>query len=346
MNYTTNYHLPQWVESDRILMEDFNEAMSGIDTALTGLEQSAGQAQGQVKADVLDRMRRGGYDLYQVAGRGARADLFQFAAKGMVINGLHTAEELARVGQGVHRSNGGIQIGPDTGLTLDKLNAAAYDWIVGEADNIAASATASVKFHSSFRGTITRLNVWYHRTCVSATGQLPLYVQLYDQDTGSRIYRSSMITGKVMSAVDTTDTLSVSVPIEANRHYRLELYTSGDLFSGTIGFGTMGTDALTGQATAQAISEGSVTDQLTLESPADQAVAVVHYSGGSQAPTVTLGGQTMAAKSPKSATALDGTSCTELEFHLNGNFSGEQTLITRIQSSTDMILHDTGAYFI
>ena len=35
MNYTTNYHLPQWVESDRIMMEDFNEAMADIDQGLT-----------------------------------------------------------------------------------------------------------------------------------------------------------------------------------------------------------------------------------------------------------------------------------------------------------------------
>lgn len=34
MNYTTNYHLPQWVESDRILMEDFNGAMTNIDQGL------------------------------------------------------------------------------------------------------------------------------------------------------------------------------------------------------------------------------------------------------------------------------------------------------------------------
>ncbi len=34
MNYTTNYHLPQWVETDRIMMEDFNQAMAGIDQAL------------------------------------------------------------------------------------------------------------------------------------------------------------------------------------------------------------------------------------------------------------------------------------------------------------------------
>lgn len=35
MNYTTNYHLPQWVESDRILMEDFNDAMEAIDEGLS-----------------------------------------------------------------------------------------------------------------------------------------------------------------------------------------------------------------------------------------------------------------------------------------------------------------------
>lgn len=34
MNYTTNYHLPQWVESDRILMGDFNEAMESIEEGL------------------------------------------------------------------------------------------------------------------------------------------------------------------------------------------------------------------------------------------------------------------------------------------------------------------------
>ena len=34
MNYTTNYHLPQWVETDRIQMEHFNQAFSDIDEAM------------------------------------------------------------------------------------------------------------------------------------------------------------------------------------------------------------------------------------------------------------------------------------------------------------------------
>ena len=37
MNYTPNYQLPQWVESDRVLMSDFNSANSKIDAALKTL---------------------------------------------------------------------------------------------------------------------------------------------------------------------------------------------------------------------------------------------------------------------------------------------------------------------
>ena len=31
MHYTKTYHLPQWEKSDRIMMEDFNAAMAGIE---------------------------------------------------------------------------------------------------------------------------------------------------------------------------------------------------------------------------------------------------------------------------------------------------------------------------
>lgn len=50
MNYTTNYHLPQWVESDRILMEDFNDAMAGIDLGLQGAKAAADTAESKADA--------------------------------------------------------------------------------------------------------------------------------------------------------------------------------------------------------------------------------------------------------------------------------------------------------
>lgn len=45
MNYTTNYHLPQWVESDRILMEDFNDAMETLDEGIAAAQAAADSAQ-------------------------------------------------------------------------------------------------------------------------------------------------------------------------------------------------------------------------------------------------------------------------------------------------------------
>ena len=39
MNYTENYQLPQWVETDRVLMEDFNDAMEKVDQGVSALRQ-------------------------------------------------------------------------------------------------------------------------------------------------------------------------------------------------------------------------------------------------------------------------------------------------------------------
>ena len=38
MDYTANYQLPQWVDSDRILRTDFNSAYQKLDAALDGIQ--------------------------------------------------------------------------------------------------------------------------------------------------------------------------------------------------------------------------------------------------------------------------------------------------------------------
>ena len=44
MEYTKNYHLPQWVKEDRIMMEDFNAAMSSIESGIGRAQSSADEA--------------------------------------------------------------------------------------------------------------------------------------------------------------------------------------------------------------------------------------------------------------------------------------------------------------
>ena len=50
MNYTNNYHLPQWVESDRILMEDFNQAMETLDGGIAAAKAAADTAESKADA--------------------------------------------------------------------------------------------------------------------------------------------------------------------------------------------------------------------------------------------------------------------------------------------------------
>ena len=45
MNYTQNHHLPQWVKSDRIRMDDFNDAMASIESGMSANAQAAASAQ-------------------------------------------------------------------------------------------------------------------------------------------------------------------------------------------------------------------------------------------------------------------------------------------------------------
>ena len=50
MTYTTSYQLPQWVDSDRILRTDFNDAFQKLETALTGLDSQIDALDSQVEA--------------------------------------------------------------------------------------------------------------------------------------------------------------------------------------------------------------------------------------------------------------------------------------------------------
>jgi len=45
MNYTSNHHLPQWVSSDRVRMEDFNSAMANIESGMSANASAASRAQ-------------------------------------------------------------------------------------------------------------------------------------------------------------------------------------------------------------------------------------------------------------------------------------------------------------
>ena len=64
MNYTQNYHLPQWVESDRVLMEDFNDACVTLENTLTDHGQTLDTLQAADAANTAAHAHFGNCQLY------------------------------------------------------------------------------------------------------------------------------------------------------------------------------------------------------------------------------------------------------------------------------------------
>ena len=62
MNYTENYHLPQWDEHDRIMRSDFNRMCADIETGLTQSRASGETLNGRT----LDRFCRMAYNHFQL----------------------------------------------------------------------------------------------------------------------------------------------------------------------------------------------------------------------------------------------------------------------------------------
>lgn len=73
MNYTENYHLPQWEETDRVMRTDFNQMCADIESGLLGNAQAAeqfresGEAQDQL---LMKRLLRLAYNQYLTLRRG------------------------------------------------------------------------------------------------------------------------------------------------------------------------------------------------------------------------------------------------------------------------------------
>ena len=66
MTYTTNYQLPQWVKSDRIMMDDFNDANTKIDAALKSQADALDTLTGQLTEKGNCRIT---YTTYQGTGQ-------------------------------------------------------------------------------------------------------------------------------------------------------------------------------------------------------------------------------------------------------------------------------------
>ena len=159
MEYTTNYHLPQWVESDRIMMGDFNEAMSNLEGGITTAQEAADAAQSAAdnaqssadKAqDTADAAQAAAEELPYVTGTytgtgAAKTITLGFRPSFLIISGTTTqsSSSMASLGSRIFFSAGNVLTEcvtfTDTGFTINRTsntvfpqfftNEVVYDYI-------------------------------------------------------------------------------------------------------------------------------------------------------------------------------------------------------------------------
>ena len=116
MEHTQNYNLPQWVKSDRIMMDDFNAAMSSIESGLTAAQSTASAAQttanaAGAKANVAYTPSNKPYVVGTYTGNGGTQSIhLGFRPSFLIVSGMKettsTMDELGYVRQSVMTCGG------------------------------------------------------------------------------------------------------------------------------------------------------------------------------------------------------------------------------------------------
>lgn len=90
MNYTKNYHLPQWVKEDRIMMDDFNQMCADMESGLNSNAQAAETAY-QAARDAKTEALKLPYVVGTYTGDGAEARNISlgFRASFIIVSGLY-----------------------------------------------------------------------------------------------------------------------------------------------------------------------------------------------------------------------------------------------------------------
>ena len=82
MDYTTNYQLPVWAETDRILMDDFNDMTGTLEEALSGLRDDVDANTSGLSANTTAHAGFGNCQLYLLSYTGTGTSNCSFSVPG------------------------------------------------------------------------------------------------------------------------------------------------------------------------------------------------------------------------------------------------------------------------
>ncbi len=332
MNYTENYHLPQWVKSDRIMMEDFNAAMSSIEGGLT----TGGRAKAQAENICRDAYRQE-VQLRLRHGVGGTLDA-------MWVNPLSSRED---AGGDSHAWNGkyGVWLGVGILPTYDGIAKTAKEEsyiVVNYSSNDVLHARTT--FTSDGYGTLESVMVWNSEFSNSSGTNRTYTIRLFRLDTGELVKEAGpfILENNKTFMLNRTD-----FPLEANISYRLEMSLPEDTpYRGRLGF-RLATKEFPdtkkeGLVIGPRSADSTIVKQIDVPENTRKAIGIVRWQGMGEISLCAGERVGMIFRTRDSVNAL-GQPCKETEYILDGLVNGAAEIVLEMSKGEgDLQVFDYG----
>lgn len=306
MNYTENYHLPQWDEDDRILRTDFNQMCENMETGLNAVDQRGQASAGAVEKRTFDRLGRLAYNQYCLS-----QTLHTFPRQMGV-----TYRDTAATGEGLTgltRFDGYYRMNCSTAPDADALFAC-----FNETEQMMTSSGYQrplvLTFTAPCNGTITRLSfqVTYKGNQVNNYPCILTYTDL----TEERVVKTVTLP-VVFSGYEGTVVYPITEPLIFHQNHQYKI----NILSQETYYGVTGTIIRSNLTFTHSITGGEASAKHIFRNPEDHLglLVIVSYgkNGPCQDPALFLNGQELSPWWTRTVSDGRGNSIQEAVFRRN-----------------------------
>ncbi len=226
MQYTTNYHLPQWAEDDHILRTDFNQMCANIDAGIA----EAAQGGQQTEKEAWDGLLRTARQNLSICWPGLDQNNL-YSANGLIFNPL-TRRELSQTLSGlVWDDQKGVCAGRGDSLGTTVLRSGRIDHWPGNSSASAgdSDAYALYRFNAPVDGLVRRCAMFLYTYFTASSPKLAMTLAFTAEKrnaggTFDEIYRKLFYIERSGTETKRHELeLELGFPIEKNVEYRFKL---------------------------------------------------------------------------------------------------------------------------
>ena len=358
MDYTKNHHLPQWVKSDRIMMDDFNAAFASIEDGLNKTQSNASSGVASVQNNLnaglsaaqteRTRMLKFLEDISRDAYRQTVQQRVHHGPAGLTdsfwVNSLNSYAEAGKEWAGGY----GIKLGGGL-ATVGGIRASAslVSAIAKGPSYVKPSNTAAFTFTSNGYALLKRINIYSRKNTAEDLPVFSFSITLKRTDTWVIVGQAGPFVSENNPQTESARLYDreVNFPLAPGIPYRMEFSISAsEPFRGEAGFTIVhnmypGTVPL---VLEPRVSPVAFSQAITAPEWAQGGTGIVRWSGSGTL-TLAANGKALPAVRTRSSSNGVNVSCRETEYRLDALPARTMTLsLQGTKGNGDLDLYDFG----